>query len=74
MNPLARMTVIPNISTKFYHYLRLALRYQIRNDPPFIVANVHEILFGPTVFVNGFQHSSWRTSDFFYGLMTVYEV
>lgn len=65
---------IPNISTKLYHYLRLPLRNQIRNDLPFILANVHEILFGPTVFVDGFQHSLRRTSDLFYGLVSVYEV
>ena len=74
MAPSAGVMVIPNVSTKLHHYLWLALRNQIRNDLPFIVANVHEILLGPRVFVNGFQHSPRRTSDLSYGRMTVYEV
>ena len=74
MHRLARITVIPNIATKLYHHLRLPLRNQIRNNLPFVATDVHEILFGPTIFVNGFQQSLWRTTDFFYGRMAVYEV
>lgn len=65
---------LPNISTKLDHYLRLPLSNQICNDLAFIIANVHEILFGLTVFVDCFQYSPRRTSDFFYGAMTVYEM
>ena len=70
----ARIKFIPHISTKLYHYLWLPLRDQIRHDSAFVIANVHEILFGPTVLVNCRQHFVWRIPDLFYRRMTVYKV
>lgn len=70
----ARITVIPHISTKLYHYLWLSLRDQVGYDSAFVIANVHEILFGSTVFVNCRQDSMWRTPDLFYRRTTVYKV
>ena len=64
--------MVPDISTKLYHDLWLPFGNQVYNDLPFVVTDVHEILSGASIFINGFQHFLGRASNVLYGGMAVY--
>lgn len=68
------LPMVPDISTKLYHDLWLPVGNQVYNDLPFVVTDIHEILFGASIFVNGFQDFLGRASNVVYGGMAVYEM